>query len=83
MKITVVGLGYVGMSNAVLLAQKNEVFAYDVDAERVAMVNSFVSPIVDDLIEKFLINQEAKRIAREPDFDVLENFKHSSLIRVA
>ena len=58
MKITVVGLGYVGMSNAVLLAQKNEVFAYDVDAERVAMVNSFVSPIVDDLIEKFLINHD-------------------------
>jgi len=58
LKITVVGLGYVGMSNAVLLAQKNEVFAYDVDAERVAMVNSFVSPIVDDLIEKFLINHD-------------------------
>jgi UDPglucose 6-dehydrogenase len=58
LKITVVGLGYVGMSNAVLLAQKNEVFAYDVDAERVAMVNNCVSPIVDNVIDKFFINHD-------------------------
>jgi len=40
MKIAVVGLGYVGLSSAVLLAQKNTVYALDIDAERVAMINA-------------------------------------------
>jgi UDPglucose 6-dehydrogenase len=53
LKIAVVGLGYVGLTNAVLLAQKNEVCAVDVDAERVAMVNDRKSPIVDMELEEF------------------------------
>ncbi|MEG0239411.1 MAG: nucleotide sugar dehydrogenase [Anaerorhabdus sp.] len=47
MKIIVVGLGYVGLSNAVLLAKNNLVIAVDIDLEKVKMVNNRISPIVD------------------------------------
>ena len=63
MKIAVVGLGYVGLTNAVLLAQKNEVHAVDVDETRVAMVNSGKSPIADDDLEEFLANYDLNLIA--------------------
>ena len=56
MKIAVAGLGYVGLTNAVLLAQKNEVYALDVDPERVEMVNDRKSPIMDAELEEFLIS---------------------------
>ncbi len=54
MKIIIAGLGYVGLSNAVLLAQNNEVFAYDISKERVEQVNSKKSPIKDKEIEEYL-----------------------------
>lgn len=60
MKIAVIGLGYVGLSNAILLAQHNEVCAVDIDASRVEMVNNRVSPIEDALISKFLSTRELK-----------------------
>lgn len=56
MKIAVVGLGYVGLTNAVLLAQKNEVYGVDLDVSRVAMVNDRKSPIADAELEEFLAN---------------------------
>ena len=58
MKIAVVGLGYVGMSNAVLLAQHNSITAVDTSAERVAAVNNAQSPIVDPDIEAYLRTED-------------------------
>jgi UDPglucose 6-dehydrogenase len=57
MKITIVGIGYVGLSNAVLLAQHNQVLAIDIDAEKVDMLNRKKSPIEDAEIEDYLKNK--------------------------
>jgi UDPglucose 6-dehydrogenase len=57
MKIAVIGLGYVGLSNAVLLAQHNEVMAVDISEERVALVNARCSPIEDTELQDYLANR--------------------------
>jgi UDPglucose 6-dehydrogenase len=57
MKIAVAGIGYVGLSNAVLLAQHNDVVAVDISAERVDLVNARKSPIVDAELEAFLVEK--------------------------
>ena len=54
MKIVVVGTGYVGMSMAVLLSQNHEVVALDIDSHKIELINQKISPIEDDLIQKFL-----------------------------
>ena len=58
MKIAVAGTGYVGLSNAVLLAQHNEVIALDIDQAKVDFINLKKSPIEDREIEEFLSNRE-------------------------
>lgn len=63
MKIAVAGVGYVGLSNAVLLSQYNHVVAFDISEERVDMVNRRISPIVDDEIEKYLKEKELDIVA--------------------
>ena len=79
MKIAVAGLGYVGLSNAVLLAQNHSVKAVDIDENRVAMVNARQCPIVDAELEQFLSEKDldltattsAEDAFREADFVIV------------
>ena len=79
MNITVVGTGYVGLSNSILLAQHNKVVALDIDQHKVALINSKVSPIVDEEIQEYLATAELDLLAttevslayRNPDFVVV------------
>ena len=53
MKVAVIGTGYVGLSNAVLLSQHNKVVALDVIESKIEMINNRISPIKDREIEEF------------------------------
>ena len=62
-KIAVAGIGYVGLSIAILLAQANKVVAVDVAEEKVNMINRKKSPIHDDYIEDYLANRDLDLVA--------------------
>ena len=68
MKITVAGTGYVGLSNAVLLAQHNEVTALDIIQDKVDLINNRKSPIIDTEIEDYLSNKDLNLIATTDNF---------------
>lgn len=80
MKIAVAGLGYVGLSNAVLLAQYNDVIAIDISDERVSIVNARKSPIVDKEIEDFL---STKELALSATTDPAEAYGSADFVIVA
>ena len=69
MKIVVVGLGYVGLSNAVLLAQHNEVIGVDISQERVDALNDRRSPIIDAELSQFL-NEKELNLSASTDLQV-------------
>ena len=79
MKIAVAGTGYVGLSLAVLLAQKNEVKAVDIIPEKVELINNKKSPIQDDYIEKYLAEKpldltatlDAESAYKDADFVII------------
>ncbi|MGX5490409.1 nucleotide sugar dehydrogenase [Bacillus thuringiensis] len=68
MKITIAGTGYVGLSNAILLAEHNEVIALDIIQEKVDMINNRKSPIIDTEIEEFLATKELNLIATTDNY---------------
>jgi UDPglucose 6-dehydrogenase len=80
MKIAVFGLGYVGLSNAVLLAQHNEVAAVDLSAERVEMLKARKSPIVDAELEEFLAT---RTLDLTPTLDAQEALAGADYVIVA
>ena len=80
MKIAVAGTGYVGLSNAVLLAQNNEVVAVDIIQEKVDMINDRVSPIVDKEIEDYLANKELNLVATT---DVYKAYKDAEFVIIS
>ncbi|UOE93858.1 nucleotide sugar dehydrogenase [Alkalihalobacillus sp. LMS39] len=68
MKITIAGTGYVGLSNAILLAQHNEVIALDIIQEKVDMINNKKSPIIDHEIEEYLATKELNLTATTDNY---------------
>ena len=68
MKITVAGAGYVGLSNAVLLAQHNEVTVLDIIQEKVDMINNKKSPIIDNELEEYLTTKELNLTATTDNY---------------
>jgi len=68
MKITIAGTGYVGLSNAILLAQHNEVIALDIIQEKVDMINNKRSPILDKEIEEYLATKELNLTATTDNY---------------
>ncbi|MCL1950218.1 MAG: nucleotide sugar dehydrogenase [Turicibacter sp.] len=73
MKIAVAGTGYVGLSNAILLAQNNEVVALDIIQEKVDMINARQSPIVDPEITEYLETKELNLTATTDAFKAFSN----------
>lgn len=79
-KICVVGTGYVGLSNAVLFARQHQVISLDIDEKRVALINQRISPIVDDYIEKALLEE---KLDLQATLDKVQAYKHAELIIIA
>jgi UDPglucose 6-dehydrogenase len=80
MKIAVAGTGYVGLSNAILLAQHNEVYAVDIVQEKVDLINNKKSPIIDKEIEEYLAE---KKLNLKATTDAIEAYKDADFIIIS
>jgi UDPglucose 6-dehydrogenase len=80
MKIAVVGTGYVGLSNAMLLSQHNEVVALDIDEQKIALLNNKQSPIVDTEISEFLTRSDLNFTATT---DKVAAYKNADYVIIA
>lgn len=80
MKITIAGTGYVGLSNAVLLAQHNEVIALDLIKEKIDLINDKKSPIVDERISDFLAN---KKLNLTATLDMVFAYRNADYVIIA
>ena len=80
MKIAIAGTGYVGLANAILLAQHNEVVAVDIIQEKVDMINDKVSPIIDNEIQDYLTNKELNLAATT---DVYKAYKDADYVIIS
>ena len=80
MNITIVGTGYVGLSNAVLLAGSHQVTALDIDKEKVALINAGISPIVDAEISEYLATKTLNLTAT---IDASSAYQHAEYVIIA
>ena len=80
MKIAVAGTGYVGLSLATLLSQKNELYALDIIPEKVEMINNRISPIKDEKIEEYF---KTKKLNLTATLDYKEAFKDAEFIIIS
>lgn len=83
MKIAVAGIGYVGLSLAVLLSQHNEVTAVDIVPEKVDLLNKWKSPIQDDYLETFLDQHEERKLNLHAVFDAATAYSSADFVIIA
>jgi UDPglucose 6-dehydrogenase len=76
MKITIAGTGYVGLSNAILLAQHNDVIALDIIQEKVDMINTKKSPLIDNEIEEYLATKDLNLTATTDNYKAFKNAEY-------
>lgn len=76
MKITIAGTGYVGLSNAVLLAQHNDIIALDIIQEKVDMINDRKSPIIDKEIEEYLVTKQLNLTATTDNYKAFKDAEY-------
>ena len=84
-KIAIAGIGYVGLSLAVLLAQKNEVVAIDILSEKIEKLNNYISPLEDQYIEKYLMDAKhgARKLSLKAMIDGREAYRNSDFVIIA
>ncbi len=83
MKIAIAGTGYVGLSLAVLLSQHNSVTAVDILPEKVDMLNNWKSPIIDELIEKYLAEHDERHLDLHATMDATAAYADADYVIIA